>query len=192
MVARSWTGTSAVPNLLLINQGGQQGGTLGELVAADLPLPGELLSARMVELGDLDGDGDLDAVVASSSPAESNQILVNQGHDQRDIEGEFEVDDLPGANVSTSSVVLGDLEGDGDLDVLIGSSDGVRILTNLGGLRRGEEGTFDAGEMLADLGSTIDLAPGDLDGDSGGGLNPAGLPILGPGVPIAADPDWVG
>src|SRR5690606_13588823 len=67
-----------------------------------------------VALGDLDGDGDLDAFVANdySEFGEANQIWLNNGN------GQF----AAGATLGTNdghAVALGDLDGDGDLDALV-------------------------------------------------------------------------
>ncbi|MCA9040854.1 MAG: VCBS repeat-containing protein [Planctomycetaceae bacterium] len=71
---------------------------------------GQLLgsvSTHDVELGDLDGDGDLDAVFGNTSVA--NEIWFNNG------DGVFSKSDqtLPGG----TGIALGDLDGDGDLDI---------------------------------------------------------------------------
>jgi hypothetical protein len=58
-----------------------------------------------VALGDLDGDGDLDALVANVSAP--NQIRVNDGS------GIFTASDVAGGNRASDAVALGDLDGDG-------------------------------------------------------------------------------
>lgn len=114
--------------------------------------PGGARDSLHVSLGDLDGDGDLDALVANSS-GQANQILINQGGAQEGTEGEFLAEDLPGdsgGERNSNAIPLGDLDGDGDLDAFIANLGGAnQILTNLGGDDGGTEGTF-----------AIDDAPG--------------------------------
>ena len=65
-----------------------------------------------VALGDVDGDGDLDAFVANSAQSEAgNAVWINDGH------GAFtRSEQTPGYG---QSVALGDLDNDGDLDAVI-------------------------------------------------------------------------
>ncbi len=75
-------------------------------------------NASAVALGDLDGDGDLDAFIANSSHRGANpadKVWLNNGH------GVFKDS---GQNLGKSyslTVELGDLDGDGDLDAFTGS-----------------------------------------------------------------------
>ena len=74
-------------------------------------------SSTSVAFADLDGDGDLDLVVASGRhrPAE-NEIFLNNGS------GRFMVTRALGEDRAASyEARLGDLDGDGDLDVVTGN-----------------------------------------------------------------------
>ncbi|NBD34649.1 MAG: hypothetical protein GVY30_01465, partial [Chloroflexi bacterium] len=63
------------------------------------------------ELGDLDGDGDLDAYVGNWG---SNDLVwLNDGH------ANFTANAVPGSAASTYGQALGDVDGDGDLDALL-------------------------------------------------------------------------
>lgn len=68
-----------------------------------------------ISLGDLDGDGDLDAVVANTSGQE-NTVWMNDGA------GNFSPHPItPDVGSFSTAVALGDLDGDGDLDVVFGN-----------------------------------------------------------------------
>lgn len=114
-----------------------------------------------VALGDLDGDGDVDALVVNEATyfGEANQIWFNNGS------GFFSAGPTLGTD-SGSAVALGDLDDDGDLDAVItaafGGETGVWI--NQGGSQGGNEGDFVAGEVLEEWGNH-GVALGDLDGD---------------------------
>ncbi len=73
-------------------------------------------NGRWVGLGDLDGDGDLDAIVANGASlgtvrGEPNAIWLNDGA------GVFTLAQELG-NAATTAVALGDIDNDGDLDAL--------------------------------------------------------------------------
>ncbi|MDY7080113.1 MAG: FG-GAP-like repeat-containing protein [Chloroflexota bacterium] len=105
-------------------------------------------------LGDLDGDGDLDAIVANGSV--SDTVWLNDGAGNL----------MPHSNISdpaqnySEDITLGDLDGDGDMDVIVTTwsylpqmiwlNDGAGNLTTYGGL---------------DSGYARGVALGDLDGD---------------------------
>ena len=70
-----------------------------------------------VDLGDLDGDGDLDAVTAHGGPVRFAVTWLNDG------EGRFADSGIALSDDYSASVALGDLDGDGDLDVFIARGD---------------------------------------------------------------------
>lgn len=100
-------------------------------------------------LGDLDGDGDLDAMVVR--PAQGGSVWTNLGS------GVF-TNSQTLDNVSAASVDLGDLDGDGDLDAFVASQSDASssVWLNDG------SGVLTPGQHLEPLGpGTL----GDLDGD---------------------------
>ena len=64
-------------------------------------------------MGDLDGDGDLDAFVAQRS-AQANKVWLNDGS------GNFSDSGQSLGNSDSQGVALGDVDGDGDLDAFVG------------------------------------------------------------------------
>ena len=105
-----------------------------------------------VSLGDLDGDGDLDAFVANGGQA--NKVWLNNGS------GIF----LDSGNSLGSSysydVSLGDVDGDGDLDAFVANYDQANTVWLNNGL-----GFFtDSGNSLGSS-SSVGVFLGDVDGD---------------------------
>ena len=116
--------------------------------------------SHSVALGDLDGDGDLDAVVANAWD-EAETVWVNDGA------GGFTAHPTTpafGAGLGSSvDVALGDLDGDGDLDAvvanLVDAPETVWVNDGAGNLTpHPTSPTFGTGDSL-------DVALGDLDGD---------------------------
>ena len=117
-----------------------------------------------IALGDVDGDGDMDAFIAGSG----NCIWLNNGS------GIF-TDSGQNVCAGNESVALGDVDNDGDIDALTGSPN--KVYFNNG------SGVFsDSGQSLNSLiftSATTDAALGDFDKDgdldafvSNGGTNP--------------------
>lgn len=111
-----------------------------------------------VALGDLDGDGILD--MASANDVD-NRVSVLLGN------GDGTFSEAPGspfdAGNSPRSIQLGDLDGDGNLDMVVTNFDLAQVTVLLGN----GDGTFsEAGDSPVDVGlGPISVALGDLDGD---------------------------
>ncbi len=118
-------------------------------------LPALTGDSRQVDAGDVDGDLDVDLVLAVAYG--TNLLLRNDGS------GHFAAEDLPGGQYATGSVALLDLDGDQDLDLFVANSnEPSRVLLNDG------EGAFtDATEeLLGNFVYQVERAlPGDVDGD---------------------------
>ena len=104
-------------------------------------------------LGDLDGDGDLDAFVTNSGQAD--RIWLNGGA------GNFTDSGQTLSSGPSSDVALGDVDGDGDLDALVGDTSGGNSLWINNG-----SGVFGYGQGVDDnAGYAVALMDVDGDGD---------------------------
>ena len=110
-------------------------------------------SSLGIDIGDIDGDGDVDMVVANYSQA--NKVFLNDGSGNYTDTGQ---------NLGTSNstaIALGDIDGDGDLDMVVGNNTGFisRVYINDG------TGSFTDDGLGLGHGNTVSLELGDLDGD---------------------------
>ncbi|HHZ65068.1 MAG TPA: hypothetical protein EYN51_06170, partial [Flavobacteriales bacterium] len=153
----AWVVNENQPNRVWINQGGDQGGVTGDFADSGQAL-GDSRSLG-VSLGDLDGDGDLDAWVVNDN--QPNRVWINQGGDQGGVTGNFADSGQALGNSRSTSVALGDLDGDGDLDAWVANwqnrANRVWINDGLGNFA-------DSGQGIGSSVST-DVSLGDLDGD---------------------------
>ncbi len=179
------------PSWVLANDGA---GTFLPIAQPAMPIVDALDAAA----GDLDGDGDVDVYVAVFNPIEGGAtgrdvVLWNDGSGvfaPSTVEQAAEIDDR------TTGVALGDVDGDGDLDVATanwqavegGAPAGVRLLVNDGGtfadatsgLPSDQTMTFGVLLFDADGDGDLDLygasdgaAPRLLLGDGSGAFEPA-------------------
>jgi VCBS repeat protein len=113
-------------------------------------------ATRAVALGDVDGDGDLDALLGNDLASQS-LLHLNDGT------GVFTdaTSQLPAILANTAALAVGDVDGDGDLDALLGNDGQSRLYVNNG------SGAF--ADAVSQLPLTLEtarsLAFGDVDGD---------------------------
>lgn len=128
----------------------------GKMTLSQSLSPG--VSSASLALGDLDGDGDLDLVMSGDDGSGKHfKIFRNDGA------GKFSLFQTMSPGIYQSSLVLGDLDGDGDLDLVMSGYDTttrhLRVYANDG------TGTFTLAQTLSPGVTTSSLALGDLDGD---------------------------
>ncbi|MGH7149508.1 MAG: FG-GAP-like repeat-containing protein, partial [Planctomycetota bacterium] len=107
-------------------------GTFADVTATSLPALADM--TRAVALGDVDGDGDLDAYVGNGGhPAllspQQNRLLLNGGTGAF---ADVTPTNLPAVLDQTIAVALGDIDGDGDLDAFVGNYGQERLHLNGG------------------------------------------------------------
>ncbi len=141
-----------------INQGGAQGGTAGRLRFSSRVFSNNTDSAA-VALGDLDGDGDQDAIEIGSF--RSDKVWANDGS------GVFSQSGPDLADGAGAKIALGDLDGDGDLDAYVATAGSTpdKVWINQGGRQGGTPGTFADSGLALGAANTVDVALGDVNGD---------------------------
>jgi gliding motility-associated-like protein len=111
-------------------------------------------STYYVELADVDGDGDLDILAVSAGSPSSVSISLNDGN------GNFSAETIYATGGGNAlSLKTGDIDGDGDLDLVIAHSIGIEWRKNEG------SGNFGPAITIASFPNAFNLLLEDLDGD---------------------------
>lgn len=131
----------------------------GGFPAASTALGSEDEHTYALALFDMDNDGDLDLVTGAPNST-SNKLYLNDGS------GTFSATgiDIGSTDYHTRSVSVGDVDGDGDADLVVGNvslgnSELFRNLRNINGIDARVEG------IGSEMDETFDIALGDLDND---------------------------
>jgi hypothetical protein len=112
----------AVDNVLLLNQG--QGRFQ---VAPSGALPQFAEFSASVDLGDFDGDGDLDALFAGTMNSDLRRLYVNNGSGLFSYTGQYLGQGF------TPDAAMKDLDDDGDLDLVFAARQLSEVYENIGG-----------------------------------------------------------
>ena len=152
------------PNRLLLNDGA---GHFVDVSATSLPPA--VANSTKADFGDVDGDGDLDAIVANLGP---EQLLLNNGAGVF-LDGSSQLPPPPSFFQDiTADARLADVDGDGDLDILLSNENPFNPSPTGGGQNRllinSGTGTFTdqtATRLPAANDQTGAILPGDIDDD---------------------------
>jgi VCBS repeat protein len=164
-IAEGTDSAAGRPNRLLLNDG------RGLFTDVSLThLPPAVANSTKADFGDLDGDGDLDAIVANLGP---EQLLINDGTGRfLDRSAAQLPPPLPLFQDITADVHLADVDGDGDLDALLSNENPFNPSPTGGAQNRlwindgtGRFSDQTAARLPAATDQTAAMLPGDIDGD---------------------------
>ncbi|MFE8072492.1 FG-GAP-like repeat-containing protein [Marinobacteraceae bacterium S3BR75-40.1] len=144
---------SGTQNKLWINDGSGLGGD--SFTASDIT--GDTGTSYSAVMADVDNDGDLDIYTANHQ--QQNRLWINDG--LGDGGASFTAADIAGDTGSTEVPVMGDVDGDGDLDIYVPNRNNEqnKLWLNDG------NGSYTASDISGDTGNSVNAAMGDIDLD---------------------------
>ncbi|MCK4463382.1 MAG: VCBS repeat-containing protein, partial [Candidatus Omnitrophica bacterium] len=112
-------------NSVMVNNGS---GIFEDVTTESDRMPANYFDSRDAKLGDIDGDGDLDIIILGEEEA---TLLLNDGLGFFSEDASIKIPDHQStpAPVGGKDIELGDIDGDGDLDIII-AGDPLTILVN--------------------------------------------------------------
>ncbi|MCI1187238.1 FG-GAP-like repeat-containing protein [Hymenobacter sp. DH14] len=149
-----------------LNGGDASGSNTGTFSGGSDPVVGN--RPLSVAVGDVDGDGDLDLLTANYNSPGTVSVRLNGGNASGSNTGVFSNGSDPAVGRYPYSVAVGDVDGDGDLDLLTAnrnSSGTASVRLNGGDASGSNTGTFSNGSNLAVGSYPTSVAVGDVDGD---------------------------
>lgn len=160
LTANTFSGTVSIR----LNGGDATGSNTGTFSNGSDPSVGRLPVA--IVLGDLDNDGDLDFATANGDTVGSITVGLNGGNATGSGTGLFTCVTIA-AGQNPQSLAMGDIDGDGDLDLLAANRTDRTLSLRLNGGPGNSAGlgTFVGGSDIPLANSPYGMALGDLDGD---------------------------
>ena len=122
--------------------------------------PGSINEGAAVDLGDVDGDGDLDAWICQINSTQ-DILWINDG------DGHFTECQIPIGAFDSRDVQLGDLDGDGDLDAFLAVGEFGSVINNPNRVyfNDGDGNFVNSGQALGSA-MSLGVELGDVDGDN--------------------------